>query len=131
METSRNQSPIRAKWVSRREVPLWCCDFGGFGSDRARLLIEIAASQAVIDQQAENSLLVAVDLSDTPPSPEIAAFFKTNANRAQNPIRKLAILGLSGFQRWWYRYVKHVVWPRQTRFFHDWEQAKDWLVSER
>ncbi len=122
---------IRATWVSRKEVPLWCCDFGGFGSDRAGLQAEIAASQAVIDQQAENSLLVAVDLSDATLTPEIADFFNTNARHARNPIRRLAILGLSDFQRLWYRYVKHVNWPKQSRFFQDWEQAKDWLVSER
>ena len=122
---------IRATWVSRKEVPLWCCDFGGFGSDRQALMAEIAASQAVIDQQPENSLLVAVDLSDSTLTPEIAAFFKTNARPAGNPIRRLAILGVSDFQRWWYRRVKHVTWPKQSRFFQDWEKAKDWLVSER
>jgi hypothetical protein len=65
---------VRATWVSRKEVPRWCCDFGGFGSE--------------------------------------------------------AILGLSDFQRWWYRRVRHVIWPAQSRFFQDWEQAKDWLVNE-
>jgi hypothetical protein len=130
MATNLRQQRLRATWVTYREVPLWCCDFGGFGSDRTSLQAEIAASQAVIDQRPENSLLVAVDLSDVTLTPDIVIFFETNAGRARNPIRKLAILGLSDFQRWWYRRVKHVVWPKQSNFFHDWEQAKKWLVSE-
>ncbi len=125
------QQRIRAKWVTYKEVPLWCCDFGGFGPDRAGLQSEIAASQAVIDQRPANSLLVAVDLNNTPVTPEIVAFFNANADRPQNPIRRVAILGVSDFQRWWYRRVKHVVWPKQSRFFQDWQLAKDWLVSER
>jgi hypothetical protein len=75
-------------------------------------------------------LLVAIDLSDTAGWPEITAFFNANAGRARNPIRKRAILGLSNFQRWWYQRVRRVVWPKQSRFFNDWEQAKAWLVGE-
>ena len=121
---------VRATWVSRREVPIWCCDFGGFKSDWDGLLAEIAASQAVIDQQHENSLLVAVDLAQVHFTPEIAAFFDFNARHPNRPIRKLAILGLSEFQRFWYRWVRRVNWPRNTHFFSDWERAKDWLVTE-
>jgi len=120
----------RATWITRKEVPIWCCDFGGFGADRAGLDAEIAISQAVIDQQAENSLLVAVDLNDAPLTPEIAEFFNDNASRPRNPIRRLAILGVSDFQRFWYRWARHVSWPQQARFFSDWEQAKDWLVTD-
>ena len=131
MSTKVTQRRLRATWVTYKEVPLWCCDFGGFGGDRAGLLAEIAASQVVIDQHPENSLLVAVDLSDTPFTPEIVAFFTANANPHRNPIRRLAILGIPDFQRRWYHHVKHVVWPKPSRFFSDWEQAKAWLVSER
>ncbi len=121
---------IRATWITRKEVPIWCCDFGGFKSDRAGLLAEIAASQAVIDQQHEHSLLLAVDLAQVHFTPEIAAFFDSYARDPHSPIRKLAVLGLSGFQRFWYRWIKRVNWPTTTHFFGDWERAKDWLVSE-
>jgi hypothetical protein len=121
----------RATWISRKEVPIWCCDFGGFGSDRQGLVAEIAVSQAVIDQQAENSLLVAVDLNDARPTSEIVEFFNSNASRARTPIRKLAILGVSDFQRFWYRRVKRISWPKKSRFFDDWEKAKDWLITDR
>ncbi len=120
----------RATWITRKEVPIWCCDFGGFKSDRDGLLAEIAASQAVIDQQHENSLLVAVDLAHVHFTPEIAAFFDANARHPHKPIRRLAVLGLSDVQRFWYQRVKCVNFPPTTRFFQDWEQAKDWLVAE-
>jgi hypothetical protein len=131
MNTNSMQPRLRTKWVTYKEVPLWCCDFGGFGADQAELQAEIAASQAVIDQQPENSLLAAIDLSGARLTPEIVAFFNANAGRRRNRLRRMAILGVSDFQRWWYHHVKPVVWPRQSRFFNDWEQAKAWLVSER
>jgi len=120
----------RARWVSRKERSLWCCDFTAFGADRPALQAEIEASDAVIRQQSPDSLLVAVDLCNTPISPEIAAFFQDNAGRQPNPIHKLAVLGVSRWQRLWYRLTRRVTWPRSTRFFDDYEQAKDWLVAE-
>lgn len=121
---------VRATWVSRKEVSIWCCDFGGFKSDPPGLITEIAASQAVIDQQGENSLLVAVDLNDARMTPEIVEFFNRNASRAHSPIRKMAILGVSDFQKFWYKRVKHIAWSQKSKFFDDWEKAKDWLVVE-
>jgi hypothetical protein len=120
----------QAKWVTYKEVPLWCCDFGGLGSDHSRLLAEIAAAQVVIDRQVENSLLIAVVLTDATLTPEIVAFFNTNARHPHRPIRKMAILGVSDFQRFWYRRIKHVSWPQKSKFFSDWEKAKEWLVTE-
>jgi hypothetical protein len=121
------KTPVRAKWVTYREVPLWCCDFGGFGSDRDSLVAEIAAAQAVIDRAGKNSLLIAVDLNDATLSGDIIAFFKCYAGQALHPVRRMAILGVSGFQRCRHRRV----WPKTARFFDDWEQAKKWLVTER
>ena len=60
MNTNSMQLRLRAKWVTYKEVPLWCCDFGGFGADRAGLQAEIAASQAVIDQQPDTHVMRAV-----------------------------------------------------------------------
>ncbi len=124
------QQRLSAKWVTYREVPLWCCDFGGLGSDHDRLVAEIAAAQMEIDRRPENSLLMAIVLTNAVLTPELIAFFTDNARRPHSSIRKMAILGLSDFQRFWYRWAKRIVWPKPSHFFSDWEQAKRWLVSE-
>ena len=121
---------IRATWISRKERNIWCCDFGGFEGDLSGLITEIEASQFVIRQQAEDSLLVAVDLCQAKMTPEIAAFFNTYSSQAKHPIHKMAVLGLSIFHRFWYRWFDGVNWPTNARFFGDWEKAKDWLIEE-
>ncbi len=120
----------RFKWVSRGERDLFGCDFSGFGSDHQALQAEIDASEAVIRQQPENSLLLAVYIHQVPPTPEIIGFFERSANPVKNPIRKMAILGISSLQRIWYERVKGITWPQNARFFDDYERAKEWLVSE-
>jgi hypothetical protein len=121
---------IRATWVSRKERSIWCCDFSDFGNDREALQTEIDASLAVIRLQSDNSLLVAVDLCRAEMNPEIAAFFAAYAGGEHNPIHKMAVLGVSDLQQIWYRLAKKVSWPKNARFFSEWERAKDWLVDE-
>jgi hypothetical protein len=120
----------RSHWVSKDERSMWCCEFSGFGQDRAALAAEIAAAQAVIERQPAGSTLVALDLTRVRPTPELAAFLQAYATRAGNPIRKMAIVGVSPAQRFWYRLRRQVTWPRNAAFFAGWEPAKAWLVSE-
>lgn len=94
-------------------------------------MAEIEASEAVIQQQAENSLLVAVALHQATMMPELTAFFKRYAGKERNPIRKMAILYVTRWQRIWFRLAHGVTWPQNARFFDDYEKAKDWLVSEQ
>jgi len=59
---------------------------------------------------------------------EIEEFFRVNATRSPNPIRKMAILYVSDIQRFWYKVINRVQWPKNTKFFDDYEEAKEWLV---
>jgi hypothetical protein len=122
---------VNSKWISKRETSFYTIDFSGLGADRLGLLAEMKTAEAVMDKQGENSLLVAVDCHQTEMMAELAGFFKTCASRPKNPIRKLAILGISGFQRTWYHWTRRVVWPKNARFFADYEDAKDWLIGEK
>jgi hypothetical protein len=118
------------KWVSYQETPLFCIDFSGYGSDLAGVMQEIEVAEREISRRAPGSLLVAVDLSLTEMMPVIAGFFNRHPGHGQDPIRKMGILGVSGFHRRWYRWVKHVSWPKNAMFFDEYEQIKRWLVAE-
>lgn len=120
----------RATWVSRQESRIWCCDFSGFGDDRAALAAEIEVSAATIRAQLENTLLVAVYLHKPTLTPELHGFLEMLAQPEKNPIHKLAIIGVSGFERFWLKTWQGVIWPKKAAFFLDYEQAKAWLVGE-
>ena len=121
---------VNSKWLTKKETNFYTIDFSGLGKDRQGLLAEMKTAQAVISQRGENSLLVAVDCHQTKMMDELVQFFKTYASQP-NPIRKLAILGISSFQRTWYRWTRRVGWPKNARFFSDYEEAKDWLIGEK
>jgi len=122
---------VNSKWLTKRETSFYTIDFSGLGADHQGLLAEMKTAEAVIGKQGENSLLVAIDIHQTEMMEELVQFFKTNASQPKNPIRKMAIVGISGFQRTWYTWAKGIVWPKNARFFSDYEDAKDWLIGER
>ncbi len=122
---------VNSKWLTKRETSFYTIDFSGLGTDRQGLLAEMKVAGAVIGKQGENSLLVAVDCHQTHMLAEMVQFFKDYAGQPKNPIRKLAVVGLSGFQRTWSRWTKGVAWPKNARFFTDYEEAKDWLIGEK
>jgi len=121
---------INSKWITRKETPIFCIDFSSLGSDRQGLLLEMNVSESVLCKQARESLLLAVDLHQTEMMPEFIGFFQKYSKRANNPIRKMAILGISDLKRIWYAWFKQISWPKNALFFDDYEKAKDWLVGE-
>ena len=122
---------VNSKWLTRKETPIYCIDFSSLEKDIEGLKAEMQVAEAVIENQPENSLLLAVDLRQTAMSPELAAFFNRHAAPAHNPIRKMAILGISGLRRLWYGWTQGITWPRNAAYFEDYEKAKDWMVSEQ
>ena len=56
--------------------------------------------------------------------------FATDTPAELDTIRKMAIVGISGPKRIWYRFSKKVSWPKHARFFDGHEPAKAWLIAE-
>jgi hypothetical protein len=128
--TTMKKQRLRSTWLSHKNTRIYCIDFSGYGSDRDGVLREIAAADKVLAATGANSLLVTLDLSLTPMMPEMAAFISQRARGADDPVRKMGILGISGIRRWWYQVTKKITWPGRARFFPNYEEAKNWIVAE-
>ncbi len=122
---------LNSRWVPYKGTNIWAANFCGLGSDRQGVIAEIQTTEKFLCQQLENSVLVGVDLSLTEMTSELVEFFRNHGNRTGNPIRKMAIMGVSPVQRIRYWLVDKIFWPKNSKFFDGWEPAKAWLVSER
>jgi hypothetical protein len=121
---------LRFRWVSHKETPLFGINLSGFEHDREGIRAEIAGVEEILGKQPWNSVLADVDLAYTQMTPELVAFFQAHPGGREDPIRRMAIIGISPLRRAWYRVVKKVTWPTQARFFDEQEKAKAWLVGE-
>jgi hypothetical protein len=120
---------VNSKWITRKETAIYCIDFSSLGADQEGLMLEITASDEVLKKQADYSLLAALDLHHTSLMAPIAQFIN-QISMPHSPFRKIAFVGVSDLRRAWYSLARGVRWPKNAAFFDDYEQAKDWLVSE-
>jgi hypothetical protein len=121
---------VHSVMISHKMTPLFGVNLCGFGSDRAAVKTELEAAEKLFERRAGGPLLVAVDLAGTETTPEIAAFLAAHAGQPGDPIDRLAIVGVSGWRRWWDEVTKKVRWPKKARFFEGHEPAKAWLIGE-
>ncbi len=121
---------MHSRWISHKGSPVLGINLDGFEADRAGLQAEIDAVEAILSTQENNSLLVVVDLALTNIGPEVAAFLNAHAGQESDPIRKMAIVGISGVRKIWYQRVRKISWPKHARFFDGHEEAKAWLISD-
>ena len=121
---------MHSVWISHKLTPVLGINLDGFEADRAGLRAEIEAVEAILSTQERGSLLVIVDMALTDMGPELIAFLNAHAGQAGDPIRKMAIVGISAPKRIWYRLSKKVSWPKHARFFDGHEPAKAWLITE-
>jgi hypothetical protein len=122
---------VKSRWVGYDGAPLYAVNLTGLGADREAITFEIEGAEAVLCKQEKGSLLVVLDLALTNMTPEVVRFLSAHAGQPSDPIRKLAIVGISRVQKAWYRVTRHVSWPNHARFFDEHEKAKAWLVMER
>jgi len=111
-------------------TPLIGINLCGFGSDRGSVQAELEAAVKLFDRRAGGPLLVVLDIADTRMTPEIAAFLAAHTGQPGDTIDRLAIVGVSGWRRWWDQVTKRVQWPKKARFFDGHEPAKAWLIGE-
>jgi hypothetical protein len=117
-------------WISVGMAPLLGINACGYGADRERLRAELACAEEMLRGKPRNSVLTDLDIAQTDLLPEIVEFLRLHDGGPDDPIRKLAIIGVSGWKQWWYTQRKMVVWPKHVRFFDEQEKAKRWLIYE-
>ncbi len=121
---------LRSVWISHKGNPMFGLNVTGYGSDWEGIVAEINAAEKMLCRKPWNSVLMVIDLAYTDFVPEVAAFINAHQGQQGDTIRRLAIIGVPGFKRWWYRVTKKVTWPKHSRFFDEHEKAKAWLVGE-
>jgi hypothetical protein len=123
-------SQTHSTWISFGMAPLLGINACGYGADRKRLRDELACAEEMLRGKPRNSVLVDMDIAQTELLPELVEFLRLHSGGPEDPIRKLAIIGVPGFKQWWYAQRKAVVWPKHARFFDEHEKAKRWLIAE-
>ena len=122
---------LRSVWVTMKEIPIFGLNLAGYGADREGVVAEIEAAEDMMRKHFGDPLRVDFDMALTDMQPEIITFINNHSGQPGDPIFKLAIIGIPGWKRTWYRLTKKINWPKNARFFDEHEKAKAWLITER
>jgi hypothetical protein len=119
---------MKSRWITYRGVEILYCDFSGFGEDIESLRAEVKAVDAVIFRRGKDSVLALADLAGTVTGDAVVELFKNSAASTKGYVRKQAVIGLSGLQKWLARTVA-LFSGQSMHIFDSAEQAKEWLAA--
>lgn len=88
----------------------------------------VNANKNAIKNRGRKNLLVLLDLSNVFANREILALFKKTSVELKPYIRKSAVIGIAGVQRYFLNIV-NTVSSMNTRAFESKKEALDWLIE--
>lgn len=120
---------MQSKWIFYKGEKIIYADYSGFNTDVKAFQMENDAVDAIVCQQAADSVLCIVDVRDTVASTEAVAIIKNSAKRTKPYMRKVAVVGVTGVRRVLADAVVRFS-GRELALFDDMEKAQDWIVSK-
>lgn len=120
---------MKSRWITYKGVQYFYLDYANYGRDVQGLLTEVNAVHSFILQQPIKSLLTLVDVRGSEISNEFLNLIKANAVTVRPHVRKMAVVGATGFRRVFAEMVIRFSGLGLT-LFDDEKAAQEWLVHD-
>ena len=118
---------MKSKWTSHQGRKIYFADYSNFAGQYDRLKAEIDHVTACILREPQNSVMLLVDVRETPGTPENVELLKTSAVACKPHVPKTAVVGVTGYRRMIMRTISKLS-GMPLMAFDTLEEAKDWLV---
>jgi hypothetical protein len=119
---------MKSKWIEHNEKKIFFCNYAGFMLNYAGLKAEVEQATEMITMQPGGSVLLLVDVRETPGTPENTECLKTSAVRCKPHVLKTAVVGVEGYRKMIMRTIGRLS-GMALMPFDDMEGAKDWLAE--
>jgi len=120
---------MKSRWMIHQGRRIMVADYANFALDLPALQTEINAVDELICREPDNSVLLAVDVSQTTTTVEVVEIFKQSSARTTRHLKKVAVVGVSGLRRMLLDVVSRYS-GQEMVVFDNLESAKNWLVEE-
>ena len=120
---------MRSRWIEHKGKKIFFQDFSGHNLLEADIVkTELTSVQEVVVHEAESSVLVLADFTDTQISKDLMDLLVKSSNLTKSHIRRTAVLGITGTKRILADMLFRMT-GQSLSFFDDADNAKDWLTS--
>lgn len=119
---------MKSRWIDYQGKKVFFCDYAGYHLNSVGLKNEVTEATEIITREPENSVLLLVDVRDTPGTPENTEYLKNSALACKPNVAKTAVVGVEGYRKMIMRTIGRLsgmaLMPFETL-----EQAKEWLAT--
>lgn len=119
---------MKSQWIEHKGKKLFLADYSHFTNlDSLKAEVDYATSITINEPKA--SVLLLVDVSGTMADSDMVDYIKDSAGKDDDNMKKVAVVGVSGYRRIFLRAV--IQFTRlSVKTFDEAEDAKDWLAED-
>lgn len=119
---------MKSKWIEHRGKKILFADYSNF-TDLSAFKQEVDSVTSITINEPKDSVLLLVDVTGTIGESEMVDYLKESAKADDENMKKVAVVGVSGYRRIFLRAV--IQFTRlSVKTFDQIEDAKDWLVED-
>lgn len=119
---------MKSGWIDYSGKKIFFADYSHF-TDFEAFKAEVDAVTGITIKEPKKSVLLLVDVTDTIGESEMVNYLKESAGADDENMKKVAVVGVSGYRRIFLRAVIQFT-SLDVKTFDTLDAAKDWLVQE-
>jgi hypothetical protein len=119
---------LKSKWIEHKGKKIFFADYSNF-TNLESLKAEVDYATSITINEPKDSILLLVDVSGTLGDSELVDCIKESAQKDDDNMKKVAVVGVSGYRQIFLRAVIKFI-RLSVKTFDTLEDAKDWLAED-
>ncbi len=121
---------MRSKWIEYKGKRIFYQDFSRHFFNYQAVKEELVEVQAIVIEEARNSLLVLADFTDTAIAGDLMPALNASSTLTKDHIYKTAIIGVTGIKKRLADMLSKLT-GQPLKYFETELEAKEWLIQEK
>ncbi len=119
---------MKTKWIEYHGTKILYQDYSDYFFNEEAVKEELAAAQAIVLSEPENSVLVLSNMSNTEVTLNLMALFNEASRATKSHVKKTAVLGVAGIKRTLGDLLSRIT-GQPLMYFNNEIEANEWLAK--
>lgn len=120
---------MKSKWIEHNGKQIFYQDFSNYFFNEKAVIDELNEVQSIVLSQAENSILVISNFSNTEITANLMPLLNESSSKTKSKVRKTAVLGITGVKRTLGDLLSRIT-GQPLMYFNTEQEAKEWLTKD-
>ncbi len=120
---------MKSKWIEHNGKKILYQDFSNYFFNEKAVIDELREVQSLVSSQAENSVLVLSNFSNTEITANLMPILNESSSKTKLYVQKTAVLGITGVKRTLGDLLSRIT-GQPLMYFNTEMEAKEWLTKD-